>query len=185
MQITASFASDLQKRTPLEALKGETPDISQFLDFGFYERIWFREDSILGETKLGRFLGVSHSVGSLMSYWVLPSSSIPITRTTVQRVTNLEAQTDKYKRIFDAYNKRIAEQFNEKFISANQEEHNRTKPTAEMWEDLAGDYKIFNEEFSRVITNGDVPEADKEFSLNEFDNYVNMELTLDFYTEGP
>ena len=89
MQITASFASDFQGRTPLEALTCETPDISQFLGFGFYGIFWFREDSGLGETKLGRFLGVSHSVGSLMSYWVLPSSSIPITRTTVQRVTNL------------------------------------------------------------------------------------------------
>ena len=82
-----------------------------------------------------------------MSYWVLPSSGIPIARTTVHRVTNLEAQTDQCKRRFDAYNKRIAEQFNEKFISANQEEHNRTKPTAEMWEDLAGDEKIFHEKF--------------------------------------
>ena len=35
MQITASFAADLQVRTPLEALTGETPDISQYLDFGF------------------------------------------------------------------------------------------------------------------------------------------------------
>ena len=120
MQITASFASDLQKRTPLEALKSETPDISQFLDFGFYERIWLREESIFGEAKLGRFLGVSHSVGSLMSYWVLPSSGILIARTTVQRVTNLESQTDQFKRRFDAYDKRIAESFNKNFISANQ-----------------------------------------------------------------
>ena len=64
-------------------------------------------------------------------------------------------------RRFDAYDKRIAERFNEKFISANQEEHDRTKPTVEMWEDLAGDDEIFHEEFSRVITNGDVPEADE------------------------
>ena len=78
MQLTASFASYLQGRTPLEALTGETPDISQYLDFGFYDRVWFREDAGIGETKLGQFLGVPHSVGSLMSYWVLPSSGIPI-----------------------------------------------------------------------------------------------------------
>ena len=41
------------------------------------------------------------------------------------------------------------------------------------------------EEFSRVITNGDVPEADEEFSPNELDNYVNMKLALDCHTEGP
>ena len=39
MQITASFAAYLQGRTPFEALTGETPDISQYLEFGFYESI--------------------------------------------------------------------------------------------------------------------------------------------------
>ena len=73
MQIMASFATDLQGRTPLEALTGETPDISQYLDFGFYDWVWFKEDAGLGETKLGRFLGVSHHIGSLMNYWVFAS----------------------------------------------------------------------------------------------------------------
>ena len=90
MQITASFAADLQRRTLLEALTGKTPDISQYLDFGFYDRIWFKEDVGLGENKLGIFLGVSHHTGSLMSYWVFPACGIPMSRTTVQRVTNLE-----------------------------------------------------------------------------------------------
>ena len=84
MQITASFAADLQGRTPLEALTGETPDISQYLDFGFYDRVWFKEDAGLGETKLGRFLGVSHHIGYPMSYWFLPASIILLSRTTVQ-----------------------------------------------------------------------------------------------------
>ena len=108
MKIKASFASNLQGRIPLEALTGETPDIYQFLDFGLYDRVWFREDAGLGDTKLGRFLGVAHSVGTLMSYWVLTSSGIPITRTTVQRVANLEAQTEQCKRRFDAQDKHIA-----------------------------------------------------------------------------
>ena len=68
MQITASLAANLQDRTPLEALTVETPDISQYLDFGFYDRVWFKKDAGLGETKLPRFLGVSHQVGCLMSY---------------------------------------------------------------------------------------------------------------------
>ena len=54
-----------------------------------------------------------------------------------------------------------------------------------MWEDLAGYDEIFHEEFSRIITNGDDPEADKEFSPDEFNNYINLVLTLDRHTEGP
>ena len=42
MQITASFAANLRGRTPLQALTGETPDISQYLDFGFYDQVWFK-----------------------------------------------------------------------------------------------------------------------------------------------
>ena len=56
MQITASFASDLQGRKLLELLTGETPNISQYLGFGFYDWVWFKEDAVIGETKLGRFL---------------------------------------------------------------------------------------------------------------------------------
>ena len=67
-QITALFSENLQGRTPLKALTGETPDISQYRDFGFYDRVCFKEDSGLGETMLAIFLGVYHQVGSLMSY---------------------------------------------------------------------------------------------------------------------
>ena len=108
MKITASFAANIQDRTPLEALTGETPDISQYLDFGFYDRVWFKEDVGLGETKLEIFLGVSHQVGYLSSYWVLPASGIPMSRTTVKRVTNLESQTKQCKKRFSVYDKRIA-----------------------------------------------------------------------------
>ena len=88
MQLTASTAGKLQGRTPLELLTGETPDISEYLDFGWYDRVWYKEDAGLRETKLGRFLGPLHKVGSLTSYWVLPKSCIPISRTTVQCVTH-------------------------------------------------------------------------------------------------
>ena len=100
MKLTASFAANLQGRTPLEALTGETPDISKYLDFGFYDQVWLKEDAGLGEIKLGRFLRVSKQVGSLMSYWVLPASGIPVSRTSVQRVTNLESQTEQFQRRF-------------------------------------------------------------------------------------
>ena len=70
----------LNGRTPVEVLTGETPDISKYLDFGFYDRMWYKENAGIGKTKLARFLGVSHEVGSLMSYWILPASTIPVSR---------------------------------------------------------------------------------------------------------
>ena len=129
---TASFAVDIQGRTPLEALTGETPDISQYLDFGFYNRVWFKEDAGLGETKLGRFLGVSHHIGSHMIYWILSASGIPISRTTVQQVTNLKSQTEQWKKRFEVYDRSIAERFNEVYIEGNFINTPNNKPNIEL-----------------------------------------------------
>ena len=52
-------------------------------------------------------------------------------------------------------------------------------------EDLAGGDEIFDEEFSRVITNEDIPEAGGIFDPEIFDNGVNMELALDRHDNEP
>ena len=44
----------------------------------------------LGETPLGRLLGVVYGVGSLMSYWMLPQSGMTEARITEQRLMVLE-----------------------------------------------------------------------------------------------
>ena len=51
----------------------------------------------LGVPEVGRWLGVSHRVGQLMSYQILHESGIPVSCTTIQRVTNLKKQMDEYK----------------------------------------------------------------------------------------
>ncbi len=50
----------------MEQVTGETLDISEYLDFGFYDHVSFWDNAGLGEIQLGRWLGVSHRVGSLM-----------------------------------------------------------------------------------------------------------------------
>jgi hypothetical protein len=59
---TANTARGLDGRCPLEKITGESVDITEYLDFGFYDWVWFKENAGLGETKLGRWLGVSHHV---------------------------------------------------------------------------------------------------------------------------
>ena len=106
--------------------------------------------------------------------------------TTVQRVTNLETQTEQCKKRFSVYNKRIAERFNEKYINADYLQNNNDKPAIKLWEELADDDRVLYEEFTCVITNADIPEADDTFDPESFDkNYFNMELELDRKGEGP
>jgi hypothetical protein len=90
---TSNSSRELGGRCPLEKVTGESVDISEYLDFGFYDWIWYKDNAGLGETKLGKWLGVSHKVGTLMSYWILTERCQVLSRTTVQRVTNLELQT--------------------------------------------------------------------------------------------
>ena len=65
----------------------------------------------MGETEIGIWLGVSHKVGQLMSYWVLPESGIPISVTTLQRMTYLEKQTDEYKKQMNAFERGLKQRF--------------------------------------------------------------------------
>jgi hypothetical protein len=93
--VCANLSIYADGRTPLEIITGETPDISEYLDFEFYDWVLFRSNAGLGEIELARWLGVSHKVGRLMSFWILPESGIPISATTVQRMTNDERGTDE------------------------------------------------------------------------------------------
>ena len=71
MQRTAGSAVSLHCRTYLEELTGETPDISEYLYFAFHFWCCYNDNSGLEETKLGKWMGVSHRVVSLMYYWVI------------------------------------------------------------------------------------------------------------------
>ena len=58
--------------TPYESVTGDTPDISEYVDFGFWDLVWFwdkpRDDR---NPKLARWLGVAHRVGSALCYYVI------------------------------------------------------------------------------------------------------------------
>ena len=133
----------------------------------------------MGETKIGQFLGPLHRVGSLMSYWVLPSSGIPISRTTVQQVTVLEICTDSNKARFKAFDKAMQEHFHDRYEDTTFTGATNSKPTMERWAKLAEDNDDFRDKFNKVFNNEAVPEADDSFTPDTYDQYVNMELALD------
>ena len=54
-----------------------------------------------------------------------------------------------------------------------------------MWEEIAGDYEAFQEEFTCVITNNNIPEADDIFDPESFYNYVNMDIAMERTDDGP
>ena len=180
MQLTASNAAGLNGKTPIGALTGETPDISQYLDFGWYDWVWYKENAGLDVPRLGRFLGIAHSSSNLMTFHVLPISGIPITAGTVQRMTELEKQTDANKERMQEFSEKIANKFKESHLLSGKD-----RPSLEDWEDLLEDDEDFAAEFNRLFDNEDVPEADDKFDPDSYDHYLNMEITVDQGGEHP
>ena len=159
---------------PLEQVTGETPDISEYLDFGFYDWVWFHENAGLGPRKLGKWLGVSHRVGTLMSYYVLQENGTVVSRTSVQRITNLEQRVEENKTAFADFLASIYQRLND----GEEYPTDGSKIDPEVWTDLIDEDEDFREEFQRLVDNKDIPEADDMFDPDSYDTYLNMELAL-------
>jgi hypothetical protein len=75
----------------MEEVTGKIPHISEYCDFDFYDLVWYFpgvHPSISQDNRaLGRWVGVSHRIGSDMCYWIITSDGIPISESTVQHVT--------------------------------------------------------------------------------------------------
>ena len=167
-------------RTPLERISGETPCISKYLDFGFYDWVTFRSNAGLGVAELGRWLGVSYRVDQLMSYWILPISGIPISCTTVQRLTEMEKQTDEWKRKMEAFTDAIETKLGNSVKSATIPEKDLLGIPQEFLSELESEDDKFYNLFTKSINDQSLKEADdcydQEFGSK--DNYIGMKLGI-------
>ena len=77
-------------RTGTEEITGNTTNTSEWLDFDIYDRVWWLDKNKPATTDenvtLGRWLGISHKIGSDICYWVLTLSGNFIARTSLQYV---------------------------------------------------------------------------------------------------
>ena len=173
MQCTASTSGE---RTALEQLTGETPEILEYLDFTFYDWCWYNYNAGLGETKLGQWLGISHCVGSLMSYWILTQKCNVILHTTVSQVMNLETQVDSTKSCLQEFDTAITDRLNDEahiIIKGG-------KSQPYNWSNHPFNKDLdFIDEFHSVVSNDEIKEADEEFTPDTYnDRYLNMELAV-------
>ena len=111
-----------------------------------------------------------------MSCWVLAVSGKVISRTTVQRVTNLETQVEENKKKCKEFTTAIKERIGANNIAPY--DMNGDVVVPENWDDPAF-REDFLEEFGKSINNPNVQEADKDFTPDTYDDtYLNMELAL-------
>ena len=80
----------LKNRTPIEVATGVTPDISNLLQFYFYQPVLYYEkhspeSSFLGsKERLGRWVGVAEHCGDALTYKVLTTDNIVIHRSVMR-----------------------------------------------------------------------------------------------------
>ena len=103
---TAHQLYELHGRTPYEIVAGDTPDITEWLEYDFYQPVWFYSPAAFPVEKqlLGRWLGVAHSVGQALCYWILPVSGVPIARSTVQPILKDDLTTKEVIDELASYN---------------------------------------------------------------------------------
>ena len=174
MQRTHLRGARVDGGVPLQAVTGETVEISEYLDFGFYDRIWYRDNAGLGPQQLGRWLGVAKHQGAQMCFYVLTPKGTVVSRSTVWPVTNLELETEVVKSQvaeYDASMKRVLGDGAELPLDGQ-------KPDPEQWADLLESDEDFREEFFKVYEDSNIPEADKYTPEIGDDSYLNMELAL-------
>ena len=103
MSLTHTSAGSLNGQIPLTNVTGETPEISEYLDFGFYDQLCFKDNAGTSPFEPGRLLGVADRTGRLMCYHVLNQRGVVVSRSTVQRVNDLEKSTYATTDIFQKF----------------------------------------------------------------------------------
>ena len=77
--------------TTLDHVTANTPYISEYYDFDFYDLVWYHpglHPNFNDENRtLGRWLGFFHRIGSDMCYLIPTKAGTVIEETTVQHVT--------------------------------------------------------------------------------------------------
>lgn len=165
-EILSRICRGSDKRSGLEVITGDTPDISQWLDFGFYDPVWYwdapysKEDT--KKRAIGRWLGVSHNVGGDMCYWVLTGKGKVVSRTTVQHITQLESSTPEISQALIAFDQSVKGILND----AN---HLLEEPDTFFIEDVLPE--------ENALAENEIAEADS-FTPDTVDEYLNAEIKV-------
>jgi hypothetical protein len=100
-EVQSLLARGPLQRSGLELISGQTPDISEWLDFYFYDRVWYWDQKKMDmsdeQARIGRWLGIAHRIASDMTYWILTETGNVIARSTVQHITVSDIATDAMK----------------------------------------------------------------------------------------
>ena len=148
--------------------------------FGFYDKVWYKDNAGLSPQQPGRWLGVSSRTVRLMCYHILTQKGTVVSRSTVQQVTNLEQQTAQVIDTFNKFDQAVAIK-----LKSSARGFKGDKPDPADWADLIESDEDFRDEFEAIYNSGQVKEADDYTPDALHDTYLGMELALPRDGKGP
>ena len=172
-------------RTGHEAITGDTPDISEFIDFEFYDKVWFWDSPHREQpARAARWIGIAHRVGSALCFWVIDGESMTAvkSRTSVQHVTDSELKKDEVKKQFEALDKCIEKRCDKTNHVSTDTTPSFYEEDLASWEEFLGEVNEGIDEPEPVQPDLEVPEIDDV--EDTYDAYIGLELILDTGPEG-
>ena len=183
-ELLLRMARGRDRRIGHEEVTGDTADISKWLDFEKYDLVYWMDrpnkpDTLDDVRRLGRWLGISHRVGSDMFYWLITDSGKLGSKTLVEHVILDDYLNPEVKKKIDGFNDKLDKRLDDtKFLledsphsvdlDYDNENHNHGVITNHSI--TPSDY-----EYDDMLTT-DRPEADDEEAI---DKYLTCELIMD------
>ena len=176
--------------TRYEEVTGQTLDISEWLDFGFYDLVWWlnqltKPDFMDNTKQLAKWLGVSHCVGSDLSYWLITESGKIISKTSVEHVMWDNYLQAEIKAEIDWFNEQIDESLDDaNFVVKGEGEFDSM-----YLEDIDNDGHLGIHHGDNLATTSDenyddihIEERPDNDDEEVIDKYLNVELILNVST---
>ena len=150
-------------------LSGETADISEFAEYGWYDWVKFRDTNVpYPEDKLvlGRYLGPSTDIGPAMTAKILKSNGQYVHRTTLRALTEEETRDLNEMKSRELVDKAIKEKLGP---SAKPEDFESDDDVEQLTNPVL--YKDKEQKQALAPHRDDIPE-------DVYDNYICAELML-------
>ena len=169
--MTASKNLELEGRTPFEKVMGYTPDISELVEFDWYEWVWFYDPTKPERVQLGRWLGPAHNAGQGLAFYLLNENGEVVMRSSVTALKETEKDTPEIQDRKRAFTEKVEDRIGNYSKSVSNRINQRPD----------GDSDIYNtiffgvDDHSEDLIVQEFDENDSPITMPYHDDYPNLD----------
>lgn len=173
----------LDGQSPFTHVHGYTPDISEYINFGWFDWVWYHDPNSPDRQCLGRWLGPSHDIGQGLSYYVLTDKGQVKSSSTVHNLLSSDHSDTNTQRLMSEFTSSMESIIGNHTHAVQQHyEHCTDAPYENIFEEDSYDEHIEPQERNNDGSFFDRPELDlldSEAPIAEStDNLIGCQVTL-------